>query len=285
MDSVTPPARPSSPAPTADLAGKHLCINHFRTGSCSAGSSCRGIHLPDAARHSALREAAVKPAASDQVFSLDDVRKVVRQELFCAHRGRGRRGNGSERRRAGKQEYWVAEKRRRRVQASHERVRRRDSMLFRLVQPVVDVSVLLSGWRSRAHLPSLFLWWKETAAASARSVLLFAISRRVQTRQVQVVLRAFKWVLVGWRLNMIFRSGARLVTGRPLRYSTWSSLMRSRLERQEQGDRWEASGMRYWEFMCSDLVYDPRYRMMERVRKSSLRQARVGVFAGAPQEW
>ena len=158
-------------------------------------------------------------------------------------------------------------------------------MLFRLVQPVVDVSVLLSGWRSRAHLPSLFLWWKETAAASARSVLLFAISRRVQTKQVQVVLRAFKWVLVGWRLNMIFRSGARLVTGRPLRYSTWSSLMRSRLERQEQGGRWEASGMRYWEFMCSDLVYDPRYRMMQRVRKSSLRQARVGVFAGAPQEW
>ena len=119
MSQRTPPARPSSPAPTADLAGKHLCINHFRTGSCSAGSSCRGIHLPDAARHSALREAAVKPAASDQVFSLDDVRKVVRQELFCAHRGRGRRGNGSERRRAGKQEYWVAEKRRRRVQASH----------------------------------------------------------------------------------------------------------------------------------------------------------------------
>ena len=201
-----------------------------------------------------MREAAVKPAASDRVFSLDDVRKVVRQELFSAHRGRGRRGNGSERRRAGKQEYWVAEKRRRRVQASHERVRRRDSMLFRLVQPVVDVSLLLSRWRSRAHLPSLFLWWKETAAASARSVLLFAISRRVQTRQVQVVLRAFKWVLVGWRLNMVFRSGARLVTGRPLRYSTWSSLMRSRLKRQEQGDRWEASGMRYWEFMCSDLV-------------------------------
>ena len=48
--------------------------------------SCRGIHLPDAARHSALREAAVKPAASDQVFSLDDVRKVVRQELFCAQK-------------------------------------------------------------------------------------------------------------------------------------------------------------------------------------------------------
>ena len=51
----------------------------------------------------------------------------------------------------------MAEKRRRRVQASHERVRKRNSMLFRLVQPVVDVSLLLSRWRPRAHLPSLFL--------------------------------------------------------------------------------------------------------------------------------
>ena len=24
------------------------------------------------------------------------------------------------------------------------------------------------------------------------------------------------------------------------------------------GGRWKASGMRFWEFMCSDLVYDPR---------------------------
>jgi len=287
MSQRTPPARPSSPAPTADLAGKHLCINHFRTGSCSAGSSCRGIHLPDAARHSALREAAVKPAASDQVFSLDDVRKVVRQELFCAHRGRGRRGNGSERRRAGKQEYWVAEKRRRRVQASHERIRRRNSVLFRLVQTVVDVSLFLSRWRSRAHLPSLFFWWKETAAASARSVLLFAISRRVQTRQVRAVLQDFKWVLVGWRLNMVFRSGAipSRLGHNPFSFESWSSLMRCRLEHQEQGGRWKASGMRFWEFMCSDLVYDPRYRMKVQARKASLRQARMGMFAGAPQEW
>ena len=118
-------------------------------------------------------------------------------------------------------------------------------MLFRLVQPVVDVSLLLSGWRSCVHLPSLFFfWWKETAAASARSVLLFAISRRVQTRQVQVVLRAFKWVLVGWRLNMVFRSGARLVTGRPLRYSTWSSLMRSRLYVRASGAGGSLGGFR-----------------------------------------
>ena len=34
----------------------------------------------DIARHSALREAAVKPAASDRVFSLDDVRKEVRSK-------------------------------------------------------------------------------------------------------------------------------------------------------------------------------------------------------------
>ena len=182
MDSVTPPARPSSPAPTADLAGKHLCINHFRTGSCSAGSLCRGIHLPDAARHSALREAAVKPAASDQVFSLDDVRKVVRQELFCAHRGRGRRGNGSERRRAGKQKYWVAEKRRRRVQASHELARRRNSMLFRIAsRPALDVTALISVWRSRARLSSLFSRWKFASAQSIRSAALSRgfVSRRV----------------------------------------------------------------------------------------------------------
>jgi hypothetical protein len=172
MEILSPTARPSSPAPTADLAGKHLCINHFRTGLCR-GSSCRGIHLPDGARHSALREAAVKPAASDRVFSLDDVRKVVRQELFSAHRGRGRRGNGSERRRAGKQEYWVAEKKRRRVQASHGLARRRSSMLFRIAsQPALDVTALISVWRSRVRLSSLFSRWKFASAQSVRSAAL-----------------------------------------------------------------------------------------------------------------
>lgn len=165
-------ARPSSPAPTADLAGKYLCINHFRTGSCR-GPSCRGIHLPDAARHSALREAAVKPAASDRVFSLDDVRTVVRQELFSAHRGRGRRGNGSERRKAKKQKYWVAEKKRRRQQAFHERVRRRDCVFFRVVsRPVQDVSVLFNVWRSRAHLSSLLCVWRLGVTQSVRSAAL-----------------------------------------------------------------------------------------------------------------
>ena len=128
----------------SDPAGKHLCINHFRTGLCR-GSSCRGIHLPDTARHSGLREAAVKPPASGRVFSLDDVRKVVRQELLSAHRGGGWRGNGSERRRTGEQEYWVAEKKRRRMQASHEQARRRSSMLFRIAsQPALGVTALIS---------------------------------------------------------------------------------------------------------------------------------------------
>jgi hypothetical protein len=137
------------------------------------GSSCRGIHLPDTARHSALREAAVKPAASDRVFSLDDVRKVVRQELFSAHRGRGRRGNGSERRRAVKQAYWVVEKKRRRVQASHELARRRNSMLFRIAsRPALDVTALISVWRSRARLSSLFSRWKFASAQSIRSAAL-----------------------------------------------------------------------------------------------------------------
>ena len=66
---------------------------------------------------------------------------------------------------------------RRWMQASHERVSRQDRMLFRLVHRRMDMSVsLFSGWKS-----CLFLWWKEAAAASARSVLLFAITRRVQT--------------------------------------------------------------------------------------------------------
>ena len=77
----------------AGIPGKHLRINHFRAGSC-CNSSCRGIHLPDGARHSALREAAVN---TRRVSSLDGVHKVVRQEQFTAHRGRGRRGNDSER--------------------------------------------------------------------------------------------------------------------------------------------------------------------------------------------
>ena len=103
---------------------EHLCINLFGRDCVEVlhvvVSISTVIHLPDGARHSVLREAAVKPAASDQVFSLDDVLKVVRQELFCAHRGKGRRGNGSQRRRAGEQVYWVAEKKRRRRQASDE---------------------------------------------------------------------------------------------------------------------------------------------------------------------
>ena len=104
---------------------------------------------------SALREAAVKLKASNQVFSLDDVRKVVRQELFCAHRGRGRRGNGSERRRAGKKVHWMAEKKRRWRQASDaERVRRRDSMLVRLAEQfvVLNISVAFGAWRQFARV-------------------------------------------------------------------------------------------------------------------------------------
>ena len=62
------------------------------------------------------------------------VRTMIRQEIFYAHRSRGRRRKGSKRRRQGKQEYWVSEKERRRLQAHHELVRRRSSMLFRTFQ-------------------------------------------------------------------------------------------------------------------------------------------------------
>ena len=54
---------------------------------CVVVYTCRMVQ--DNTRHSALREAAVKPAASDCVFSLGDVRTVVRQELFSAQRGFG----------------------------------------------------------------------------------------------------------------------------------------------------------------------------------------------------
>ena len=137
-------------------------------GSCSAGSSCSGIHLPHGARHSALREAAVKSLASDRAFSLDDVRTVVRREIFYAHRTRGRRGKGSERRRQGKQEYWVSEKKRRRLQARHayELVRRRSSVLLRLACcPALDVSYLLGVWNV-----SLGAWEKFPVLAAKKII-------------------------------------------------------------------------------------------------------------------
>ena len=167
----------------------------------------------------------VKPLSSrpqiDQVFSLDDVRKVVRQELFCAHRGRGRRGNGSERRRAGKQVYWVAEKKRRQRQASDERVRRRDSTLARLTKKFValNVSVAFGAWRQFARLVSSLNKWKSATILSVRRAALSRDSvssrativtivppkKHAHTRRYQMVLRECKWMVLRWRLNRKYR--------------------------------------------------------------------------------
>jgi hypothetical protein len=120
-DSASHPARTIRPAPTAVLAGKlhHVCLQHLR-GQCLRGASCDALHLDPSVSHILQREAAIPASHGSRVqsrdFSLEDVRRVVRQELFQAKRSRGRRGCGSDRRR---QDWWVSEKRRRRVQAAN----------------------------------------------------------------------------------------------------------------------------------------------------------------------
>ena len=59
------------------------------------------------------------------------------------------------------------------MQASHELARRRNSMLFRIAsRPALDVTALISVWRSCARLSSLFSRWKFASAQSIRSVAL-----------------------------------------------------------------------------------------------------------------